>query len=127
LDFWIFLGFWVSHPNPIKKPNFFGFEPMIVLTFPEPEVPITGYHPTFLICLIFVFVKKLIFLLFYLFEQSKGGILEKTVQYLLDMKEENIRLVEHIKNLEKFKYDNEALKQQVNLLIFLLIVTNEFF
>ena len=78
----------------------------IVLTFLESEVQETG--------LISVFVKKLIFLLFYLFEQSKGGILEKTVQYLLDMKEENVRLVEHIKNLEKFKYDNEALKQQVN-------------
>jgi hypothetical protein len=23
LDFWIFFGFWVSHPNPIQKPNFF--------------------------------------------------------------------------------------------------------
>ena len=70
-------------------------------------------------------LKKLIFLLFYLFEQSKGGILEKTVQYLLDMKEENVRLVEHIKNLEKYKYDNEALKQQVNLLHFFVVNTHQ--
>ena len=50
---------------------------------------------------------------FCLFEQSKGGILEKTVQYLLDMKDENLRLVEYIKGLEKLKQDNDLLKQQV--------------
>ncbi len=45
------------------------------------------------------------------------------------MKEENVRLVEHIKNLEKFKYDNVALKQQVNrsFIFLLLTLTNGFF
>jgi upstream stimulatory factor len=48
--------------------------------------------------------------------QSKGGILEKTVQYLLDMKEENFRLIDHIRSLEKLKYDNDLLVQQNDFL-----------
>jgi hypothetical protein len=40
------------------------------------------------------------------------------VQYLLDIKEENLRLIDHIKTLEKCKFDNEALRQQVNYFIF---------
>lgn len=68
-------------------------------------------------------LKKLIFFFnFYLFEQSKGGILEKTVQYLLDIKEENLRLMDHIKTLEKFKFDNDALRQQVNYFIFVKFI-----
>jgi hypothetical protein len=38
-DFWVWMifgfmiffwgfGFWVSHPNPIQKPNYFGFDPL---------------------------------------------------------------------------------------------------
>jgi hypothetical protein len=29
MDFWIFFGDWVSHPNPIQNPIYFGFEPLI--------------------------------------------------------------------------------------------------
>lgn len=44
--------------------------------------------------------------------QSKGGILEKTVQYLNDIKKNNQELHEHIQNLQMLKKENEALKEQ---------------
>lgn len=44
--------------------------------------------------------------------QSKGGILEKTVQYLIDMKVANQRLSEHIHSLEGLRQENEFLKEQ---------------
>lgn len=62
--------------------------------------------------------------------QSKGGILEKTVQYISDLKNQNHQLIEHIKKFEtieaenillkqeneKIKHDNEAIRNQIHKL-----------
>lgn len=44
--------------------------------------------------------------------QSKGGILEKTVQYLNDIKKTNHELHEHINSLQMLKHENEILREQ---------------
>jgi len=44
--------------------------------------------------------------------QSKGGILEKTVQYLSDIKQTNQELHEHILSLQTVKRENEILREQ---------------
>ncbi len=53
--------------------------------------------------------------------KSKGGILEKTVQYLIDIKLANEHLSEHIKNLDKIKIENELLKQEVSFFCFFFV------
>ncbi len=45
--------------------------------------------------------------------KSKGGILEKTVQYLIDIKQTNQELHEHIRSLQGIKEENEILRHQV--------------
>ena len=45
--------------------------------------------------------------------QSKGGILEKTVLYLCDMKSENQKLNDKMRNFEKINQENEFLKEEV--------------
>ncbi|RNA10588.1 upstream stimulatory factor 1 [Brachionus plicatilis] len=45
--------------------------------------------------------------------QSKGGILEKTVQYLLDIKKQNQSLCDKIRCLESLKTENEFLKEKL--------------
>ena len=52
-------------------------------------------------------------ILFYLKKKSKGGILEKTVQYLRDIKQTNQHLANHIQSLHQLRNENELLKQQV--------------
>jgi hypothetical protein len=47
------------------------------------------------------------------FLKSKGGILEKTVQYLNDIKKANQELHEHINSLQMLKHENNVLKEQV--------------
>lgn len=44
--------------------------------------------------------------------QSKGGILEKTVQYLIDIKLANEHLNEHIKSLKNIEIENELLRKE---------------
>jgi upstream stimulatory factor len=46
--------------------------------------------------------------------QSKGGILEKTVQYLIDIKLANEHLNEHIKSLKNIEIENELLRKEVS-------------
>jgi len=45
--------------------------------------------------------------------QSKGGILEKTVLYLCELRQTNQQLVEHIRSLDQLRKENEFLKQEV--------------
>lgn len=44
--------------------------------------------------------------------QSKGGILEKTVQYLSDIKKTNQELHEHIRSMQMVKQENAMLREQ---------------
>lgn len=44
--------------------------------------------------------------------QSKGGILEKTVQYLQDLKTHNQQLIEQLRNMDRIKIENELLKEE---------------
>jgi regulator of replication initiation timing len=46
--------------------------------------------------------------------KSKGGILEKTVQYLMDVKNVNQQLLEQLRSLEMIKHENEMLREQVS-------------
>ena len=54
--------------------------------------------------------------------KSKGGILEKTVQHLMDIKKQNQTLIDYIKQLEKLKSENDRivsiLKRQVSATLF---------
>ena len=52
-----------------------------------------------------------IYLLF--IQQSKGGILSKTVDYINELKSHNARMVETIKDNERLNIDTELLRQQV--------------
>ncbi|CAF0757596.1 unnamed protein product [Brachionus calyciflorus] len=45
--------------------------------------------------------------------QSKGGILEKTVQYLIDMKKQNQILSDQLRLLESLKPENDLLKKEL--------------
>jgi upstream stimulatory factor len=47
--------------------------------------------------------------------QSKGGILEKTVLYLCELRQANQQLAEHIRSLDQLHKENEFLKQEVTL------------
>jgi Tfp pilus assembly protein PilO len=53
--------------------------------------------------------------------KSKGGILEKTVQYLNDVKQTNQHLANHIQSLHQIRDEYEMLKQQVNNLFLIYI------
>ena len=46
-------------------------------------------------------------------QQSKGGILSKTVDYINELKSHNARMVETIKDNERLTIDTELLRQQV--------------
>ena len=61
-------------------------------------------------CLFFTFIWYEIILLF-VYKQSKGGILEKTVQHLNDL---NQALNGHAQSLQLLKQENQLLKEQVN-------------
>jgi hypothetical protein len=45
--------------------------------------------------------------------QSKGGILEKTVLYLCELRQTNHQLAEHLQSLDHLQKENELLKQEV--------------
>ena len=45
--------------------------------------------------------------------QSKGGILSKTVEYIDELKANNARMAEAIKENERLAIDTELLRQQV--------------
>ncbi|XP_048450188.1 upstream stimulatory factor 1-like, partial [Rhincodon typus] len=45
--------------------------------------------------------------------QSKGGILSKACDYIQELRQGNVRLLEELKELEQLQVDNELLRQQV--------------
>ena len=47
-------------------------------------------------------------------QQSKGGILSKTVDYINELKSHNTRMVETMKDNERLTMDTELLRQQVD-------------
>ncbi|XP_071959619.1 upstream stimulatory factor-like isoform X2 [Antedon mediterranea] len=46
-------------------------------------------------------------------QQSKGGILSKTVDYIQDLRNANARMAESVKETERLSVDNELLRQQL--------------
>lgn len=46
--------------------------------------------------------------------QSKGGILSKACDYIRELRQNNQRLQESYKEVERVELDNELLRQQVN-------------
>lgn len=50
---------------------------------------------------------------FFLFLQSKGGILSKACDYIEELKQHNLRLQESLRGGERVQMDNELLRQQV--------------
>lgn len=46
-------------------------------------------------------------------QQSKGGILSKTVDYINELKLHNAQMVETIRDTERLTIDTELLRQQV--------------
>lgn len=46
--------------------------------------------------------------------QSKGGILSKACDYIRELRQNNQRLQESFKEVERIQVDNELLRQQVN-------------
>lgn len=54
-------------------------------------------------------------ILYYLFvPQSKGGILSKACDYIRELRQNNQRLQDSYKEVERVEMDNELLRQQVN-------------
>lgn len=48
--------------------------------------------------------------------QSKGGILSKACDYIRELRQNNQRLQESYKEVERVELDNEMLRQQVSVL-----------
>lgn len=49
---------------------------------------------------------------YFLFKQSKGGILAKTVDYINELRTHNARMAQEIKDNEQLNIDNDILRQQ---------------
>lgn len=50
--------------------------------------------------------------------QSKGGILSKACEYIKELRQSNLKLGEDIGTLDRLRIDNQLLRQEVRLHVF---------